>query len=790
MIGLVFLVCLIVIIALIVVLAKLSEITSRINVLEARVAHLVRELAERQPPAQEAVPSVVPRETVATPVVPASAIPMPPVTTPGPVHPAPPLFSSAPTPPSRTREEWEALIGGKLLNRIGALALVIGIGFFLKYAFDNNWLSETVRVLLGAVAGILLLAGAARSRSKGLVIFAQGLVGAGIAVLYLSVYASFNYYQLVSQPVAFVLMAAVTIIAFTQAFLYDSIVVSLLGWAGGFLTPFMLSTGEANEIGLFSYIALLAAGLLVVVMKKERWAILDPLTLAATYSIFYLWYGQEYRPESFAPTLFFALIFWGLFFVVDVVNSLRRIEVLKELRDVAAAFNAALFYLALWLLIDEPHHAWMGGTTLALGAVYLVTALAVRQANPQATGNFARLMCTAIILMVLAPFIEYTRFTVIMWWSAEATILAASAWRWNLRFTTISAVTLFALTTIGLLGTEGALLQPTIETYSVLLNMRAAAFLVLVLSLALSGYLLAKIPAPPSGKPMETARAQISAAFSYGCCFLLFVLITVETNDFFRHLMAGRSGLDLNVLSFHRYIAEAVAWSVLGLILVWATSRQPHRRPLLYSGIVVTFLAMAMAAIRGIAFVPVERFTLLLNDRFVGLLVVIAAAYVVAALLRKSGHIDWSKESAEAIGVFSVILILVLLTGETRDAFEKKLLFLNSPESDGSASITTIENLKQLSLSGVWLLYSISLMGIGIWRRVRSLRVMAIALFGATILKIFIYDLSFLETLYRIFSFIGLGVVLLVVSYLYQHYKDVIFLEHPEEEAETEETTA
>jgi uncharacterized membrane protein len=78
-------------------------------------------------------------------------------------------------------------------------------------------------------------------------------------------------------------------------------------------------------------------------------------------------------------------------------------------------------------------------------------------------------------------------------------------------------------------------------------------------------------------------------------------------------------------------------------------------------------------------------------------------------------------------------------------------------------------------LSSVWLLYSVSLMVAGLWRRAQGLRIMAIVLFGITILKIFIYDLSFLETLYRIFSFVGLGVILLGVSYLYQRYKAIIF---------------
>ena len=110
--------------------------------------------------------------------------------------PSPPAASvSAPPvlPPSRTREEWEALLGGKVMNLIGAIALILGAGFFLKYAFDNNWLNEIMRVLIGGTAGLLLIGGGMRLHSRDLSIFAQGLIGAGVAILYLTVYAAFDF---------------------------------------------------------------------------------------------------------------------------------------------------------------------------------------------------------------------------------------------------------------------------------------------------------------------------------------------------------------------------------------------------------------------------------------------------------------------------------------------------------------------------------------------------------------------------------------------------------------------
>lgn len=112
----------------------------------------------------------------------------------------------------------ETAIGGTWLNRIGAVALVTAMGFFVKYAFDNDWLNEMVRVLLGAFIGILLLGGGAYFyKKKGLPIFGQGLIGSGISILYLSVYGSFGYYHLISHPVAYGFMITVTIIALWHA---------------------------------------------------------------------------------------------------------------------------------------------------------------------------------------------------------------------------------------------------------------------------------------------------------------------------------------------------------------------------------------------------------------------------------------------------------------------------------------------------------------------------------------------------------------------------------------------
>jgi uncharacterized membrane protein len=174
------------------------------------------------------------------------------------------------------------------------------------------------------------------------------------------------------------------------------------------------------------------------------------------------------------------------------------------------------------------------------------------------------------------------------------------------------------------------------------------------------------------------------------------------------------------------------------------------------------------------AFEPIALFEPVINYRALVLIVLVGATIVHIRLLAGIGNLH---VVVVAMQIVVALLVFVLLTGETRDYFEQMAAVIRrTPGMPGYAhELTRIANLRQLSLSGIWLLYSIVLMVLGLWRRVRGIRIMSIVLFGFTILKIFIYDLSFLETLYRIFSFIGLGVILLGVSYLYQRYKSVIF---------------
>ena len=664
---------------------------------------------------------------------------------------------------SRSREEWEELIGGKLLNRIGALALIIGVGLFLKYAFDNNWLSETVRVLMGAAIGAGLLVAAAKFHSRGFDIFAQGLVGAGISILYLTVFASFNFYALVSQPVAFLLMACVTVTAFTQAFRYESLAVSLLGWAGGFLTPFLLSTGQANEIGLFTYVALLNAGLLVISLAIPGWFILRPLSFLGTVVTYLLWYTQDYSTSDLTSTTYILVLLWGLFFAADVVAELRQLAGRQVPERILAFANAVLFQLALFAVLDPGHHSWMGLLTLSIGFMYALMAVFLRQSTDITVGTWSHYVVIAAYVAAIAAIIQFDHEWIVGAWSIEAVALFWIALRFKPVY--VGRCAAFLMFTAACVLFMQSLLHPSLlpDRYHILFNERTGGFLAFACSLALGSFLLRN--------NTEQWALGTREVFDYAWPLTLFVLLFLETHDLFGLLM--NKSVQVESLTFLSWLCTAGVWTSYGFVITSLGGRRKSI-PLARIGLGSILAGLCVAGIRGFSFVPGTEFFLVFNLRMAILLLCIAEGLAIVVWLRRTNPLVELRSMADSTGIVAMLLILVLITGESRDYFESQIEQQTQSQTYDGSVVQSLQNMEQLVLSGGWLLYSIGVMVIGLWRRLRGLRLLAIAVFGCTILKIFLYDLSFLETLYRIFSFIGLGVILLAASYLYQRNKDII----------------
>jgi uncharacterized membrane protein len=296
----------------------------------------------------------------------------------GPAAPAPlPLTPTIPS-PSRISSavqsvpDLESRIGSHWLNRIGISAVLIGVSYFLKFAFDNNWIGPTGRVSIGVLAGIAIVIWSERFRSRGYRVFSYSLKAVGIGILYLSLYAAFQVYSLIPSGVAFLMMFAVTAAIAVMAWTQDAEILAAFALIGGFTTPLLLSTGQNREVALFFYVTILDVGALALVILKP-WRRLLILSYVGTLLLYVGWYSSFYDQSQLRLTVGFATSFFAIFAVAPLLARQGESEssLSESVPLMLALVNAAIYFLQIYAMyeaIDTKVTAWFA---LALAAVYI-----------------------------------------------------------------------------------------------------------------------------------------------------------------------------------------------------------------------------------------------------------------------------------------------------------------------------------------------------------------------------------------------------------------------------------
>src|SRR5579864_4355014 len=238
----------------------LADLTTRVYRIERRLQMDATRVEQRPSAVAETPLPVKPSELPSS----AASIPTRPSPSPTPYNPRQPSVVSR----VQTDSGLESRIGSHWLNRIGIAALLIGVSYFLKFAFDNNWIGPAGRVTIGLLAGIAMVVWSERFRSKGYKAFSYSLKAVGIGTMYLSLWAAFQLYSLIPSVVAFVMMLGVTAATAAMALAQDAQILAAFALTGGFSTPLLLSTGQNREIALFAYVAILDLATLALVRFK------------------------------------------------------------------------------------------------------------------------------------------------------------------------------------------------------------------------------------------------------------------------------------------------------------------------------------------------------------------------------------------------------------------------------------------------------------------------------------------------------------------------------------------
>jgi len=294
---------------------RVEDFETRLRGLEAELQMLRRTPGEsetEQPftsekEAEEGKPFIPPTVTQPSQIRPSSVPPpLPPeviaaaTSVPSPALPQPPAAEPRAPKPSLPAINWEQFMGAKLFAWIGGLALFLGVAFFVKYSFEHNLVPPEMRVAIGFAVGLGLVIGGLALKRKENRVTAQTLCATGVLILYAVTFAcrSFYHFAFFGLVPTFLLMTLITVVAFLLAVRLNAIMVAILGMAGGFLTPILLSAGQDNPFGLFGYILLLDIGLLMVTRRKQ-WSALPILGAVGTVLMQIAWVTQFFLREEY-----------------------------------------------------------------------------------------------------------------------------------------------------------------------------------------------------------------------------------------------------------------------------------------------------------------------------------------------------------------------------------------------------------------------------------------------------------------------------------------------------------
>jgi uncharacterized membrane protein len=747
----------------------LTELKNRNRALEARLSTLESRWAELGPE------PVLLEDVEAPPTVLKEEIPSPEPTPPSPtpdVSPTDLPTAEPPIPAEATRlhkpaalsdkqwwEDLEEKAGKRWMTWAGALALFLSASFFLKYAFDNEWLGPTGRVVLGIVAGIAILVVGDYCLRREMRALGQGLMGGALAILYVSLFAAFSLYELLPQTPAFLSMVLVTAAGVALAILHNAIPLAFIAVLGGLISPVLVATGHDPRDALFGYLTVLNLGVLAVAMLR-RWRALDVLAFVGTWAFYWGWFHEFYEPAALIPALAWLAVFFLIFLLIPFVYQLRRGTSATLESFVMALANAAVSFYFAYKLLRIDYQVTLGFVALAMAASYVILAALARKRVPDDARTLFGLVGLSVIFLTLAVPLHLKLHGIMLAWALEGPVLLYLGYTYRYQPVRIAGLLVMALAAVRLFQVHWPLHH---EHYVLFFNRHFAS----AMSVPLAAAAYAAIHAWRFDGVGENEDRTSMIASAIGGGFLATVIVQSEVSVWLQYYARD--------LGMNRYYLSSsvvpVVWAIGGAGFLIGGSVLRSRFSY-YAGLVALGIALLQVPL-SYQYGPNVDYRLFINIRFLcGALVTAVVFWFAFEVLRRKElfGIDHSKFVRVLFGTAGVAL-LFLLSIETYVYFRETI-----------ASLRKSRWIGQMSLSIVWGLYAIAALAIGFWKKQRALRVAALALLAITAVKLLLVDMSQVQQIYRIVSFVVLGIVMIGASFLYHRLEKLLGTSSGEEQ--------
>lgn len=683
-----------------------------------------------------------------------------------------PAFTNETIEPERNLVE--RFLGENWLSKVGIVTLVLGIAFFVKYAIDRDWINEIGRVGIGLLTGGIII-GIAHKLKRQYHVFSSILVGGGISVFYITITLAFREYELFSQPIAFVLLIAITTFSVILSLLYDRKELAIFSLLGGFASPLMISTGAGNYIVLFSYILILNTGMLVISFAK-KWRVIGIMCYILTLGFFWSWLLTAYRDHSLVLVTLFAVLFFVQFYLLAIIDHLRTEKKVTAYQSLLILSNNLFVFLACLYVWDQYQYDVRGLITIVL-AVFNAIVMFTLFRRSEVDRNLIYLIIAVVMTFVsLAIPIQLNGHVITMFWAAEAVVLLLLWRRSRINVFWFGFGIICLLTVI-------SYVMDIHNNYSydpelpILVNRIVITGIVVIVASAICLFILRKEDSDMEieirGFDLLSVGAVVNV-FKYVLITLAYVMPFLELNYQLERFT------DVEFYSSFRYLCMATYTALYIALLAFIYRRKA-------SAAFTYVLLLASMICYGVfySYMAIDlRFDIFYSGMYstahflIHYLSLPAVIYIAYLLVRniKSLPQGWFSSICWVLVVLCV-LILSIETDHTIIA-----LFGNVENYD-----FLLYDVHTFGYPILWGVLAMILMIWGLNGKEVLLRKISLIFFGVIILKFYAYDVWRMSQAGRIVSFIILGVILLSVSFLQQKIKTLVKADEVEEIEENKE---
>lgn len=689
---------------------------------------------------------------------------------------------------SSFNSSFEKYIGQNLIPVIGIIITVIGVGIGAKYAIDHQLISPLTRIILGYVmaSGLLFFAWKLKAKYKQ---FSAILLSGSLAIFYFITFFAYSFYQLFPVQVAFVAMLAITAATLYASIKYNLIIISHIGLVGAYAVPFLLSDGSGRVGIFFSYISIINIGILAVSFFRN-WKSLYYVSFGLTWLIFLLWFATGYSDaKHFKLAMIFVTVFFLIFQATNLVYKLVKKEMFDELNVMMVLLNSFLYYgLGTAILIRHEslndYKAWF---TLLNGVIHLAVAALLYFLKSEDKKFHTLSVGLAISYFTLYVPIELDGRWITFLWIFEAALLF-----WIGR-TKASRIYEFFAYPLMLLGFASLIIN-WVDVYAV--NYQNVKDLNLFFNINFLTSLIYGIVLLFIHKVSKISKFQSPFANNAGMLYLtqnliftlllivLYLGIHLELNHFWvlKYQQSIQSALSIedyfdsfvergdSVLKSMKTVSSIfyglIFISVLGYFKRKSNNSEEFNM-IFFMGFIFAlffFLTLGLYALNSmhLKYIYADKSNVfyrgfgLVGIRYVGFAIAAFSMFIMHQFLKN--QMKWNSMKIITEYILHTVIVWVVSAE-----------IVNWMHTFGS------NQAYKLALSIFAGFYSLFLISLGIWKNKIYLRIGAFALFGITLIKLFFYDIAQLNTIFKTVIFISLGLLLLVISFLYNKYKYRLF---------------